>query len=156
MKTRLYVAFVTAVAAGLAFTVARVTAPGHQPEWATLVLLVALIATAETLQIRYYRRDKHIDAHNLMEATLAPAILLAGGGGRAVALCAVGIAVGDFVHRTQLLKGIFNVSQWSAATAVGCIIFAEIRPASLTDPLTLATLAVSLIAVSLTSRQPVS
>jgi PAS domain S-box-containing protein len=152
VKTRLYVAFVTAVAAGLAFTAARVTALGHQPAWETLVLLVGLIATAETLQIRYYRRDKHIDAHNLMEATLAPAILLAGGGGRAVAVCAVGIAIGDFVHRAQLLKGIFNVSQWSAAAAVGSIIFAAVRPASLSDPLTLAALALSLVAVSLVNQ----
>ena len=83
--------------------------------------LFTLLVAAERLMMRFRYRG-HIDGITLFEAALAPAILTLP---TAVLVLVVGMAqaVAAIIGRDAFVKASFNVAQWSAAAALGSIVF---------------------------------
>jgi PAS domain S-box-containing protein len=83
--------------------------------------LFALLVAAERLMMRFRYRG-HIDGITLFEAALAPAILTLP---TPVLVLVVGTAqaVAAILGRDAFVKASFNVAQWSAAAALGSIVF---------------------------------
>ncbi len=98
--------------------------PGMRPareDAVLLPLLALLVAVSEFLQVRF-RLGRHVDGSNLVEAALAPLLVIAPNawGVLAVALGQLGSAL---VRRNAPLKSAFNIAQWSLATAVGATVW---------------------------------
>ncbi|MDP3712869.1 MAG: SpoIIE family protein phosphatase [Mycobacteriales bacterium] len=104
----------SAVTVGLVVDDAR--GPGD-PAPLVLPVLALLVGLAEFLQVRF-RLGRHVNGLNLVEAVLAP-LLFAFAGWQAVAAVASGQAVAGLLRRNDSLKLVFNVAQWSLATALG-------------------------------------
>jgi diguanylate cyclase (GGDEF)-like protein/PAS domain S-box-containing protein len=123
------VLLVTAVlaAAGVAvgLLAERHFATGPEPSWPTVALFLALLTAAgfPTLQFQY--RDQ-VDALDLFEAILTPAVLVLPPL-QAVAVVGVVIAVSEAIQRIHPVKACFNVAQWMAATAAGSLVLAALR-----------------------------
>ncbi len=83
--------------------------------------LFALLVAAERLMMRFRYRG-HIDGITLFEAALAPAILTLP---TPVLVLVVGMAqaAAAIIGRDAFVKASFNVAQWSAAAALGSIVF---------------------------------
>jgi PAS domain S-box-containing protein len=82
-----------------------------------LVGLALLVAAAEFLQVRY-RVGTQVDGSNLVEAVLAPLVVIAPNAAGILAVAA-GQLLAGVLRRNQPLKLGFNVVQWSFAFAVG-------------------------------------
>ncbi len=110
---------VAAAVAGVAVSRYDVTPPGRT-HWAALPLLVALIAAAEVLVVRFRYGDE-VDGVNLVEAALAPLLFAFPGGAvvGSVALAQLATSVG---RRLPPVKAAFNVAQWSLAAAAGAAV----------------------------------
>lgn len=86
-----------------------------------LPLLALLVAAAEVLQVRF-RLGRQVDGSNLVEAAIAPLLVVAPSIWGVLAVAA-GQAVAAAVRRNSPVKAVFNVVQWSLATAVGATIW---------------------------------
>jgi hypothetical protein len=100
-------------------------AAGLDPSWPTVALFLILLTAAgfPTLQFQY--RDQ-VDALDLFEAILTPAVLVLPPL-QAVAVVGVVIAVTEGIQRIHPVKASFNVAQWMAATAAGSLVLAALR-----------------------------
>jgi PAS domain S-box-containing protein len=123
-----YVAAVALLAAAVA-AVAAMSVPtrGGAPIYA-LALMAGLIATTEAVQIRFYHRDQ-VDAINVMEGVLVPLVLVTSGW-PLVVTCAAAVLVGDLLRRNNLLKIVFNVSQWVLAASLGSVVLHALHAGS--------------------------
>ena len=113
----LYTTALFLTAAGLAIASGQVEGVALRSGWAALGGFLALLTAAEYLTVRHYQRGE-VDAHNLFEAVLAPAILALPG---AFLIPAVVIAQGvvSLVRRNQRIKALFNMAQWGVAAGAG-------------------------------------
>ena len=93
--------------------------------WWAVVPFALLLGAAEYLLVRFVYRGE-IDALNLFEAALAPALVALSGPMviLTVALAQVGAAV---VRRNPPRKTLFNVGQWMTAAGVGSLVFETLR-----------------------------
>ena len=82
-----------------------------------LPLLPLLVAAAECLQVRF-RVGRQIEGNNLIEAAIAPLIVIAPNL-LGIGLVAAGQLIAAAARRNQPLKAAFNIAQWSLAAAVG-------------------------------------
>ncbi len=129
MRLKAYVAAVAMVAAAVAAVAAfAVPMRAGAPIYA-LVLLGGLIATTEAVQVRFYHRDE-VDAINVMEGVLLP-LLAVTRGWPLVVTAAVAVLAGDLLRRNNVLKSVFNVSQWVLAVSLGSLVFHAMRSGSL-------------------------
>ena len=80
-------------------------------------LLGVLVAAAEALQVRF-RIGSSVDGTNLVEAVMAPLIVVAPDGIGVLAVVAAQVVAGT-LRRNEPLKLAFNVAQWGLAFAVG-------------------------------------
>ena len=130
-------------AAGLAGGLAG-GGPRHGPAVVAVPFLVALTA-AGALQLEYRYRD-HVDARDLFEAVLAPALLAFPGLG-VVAVAAAAKALSQGLRRVHPVKACFNVAQWAAAAGAGSVVFAALRPSGPASAADLFPLAAAMVAV---------
>ena len=86
-----------------------------------LPALPLLVAAAEFLQVRF-RIGGQVDGSNLIEAAIAPVIVIAPSLD-GVAVVAGGLLIAAVVRQNSPLKALFNVAQWSLATAVGALVW---------------------------------
>jgi serine phosphatase RsbU (regulator of sigma subunit)/anti-sigma regulatory factor (Ser/Thr protein kinase) len=97
-----------------------------------LPALPLLVAAAEFFQVRY-RIGGQVDGSNLIEAAIAPVIVIAPSMD-GVAVVAAGLLIAAVVRRNSWIKALFNATQWSLATAVGAWVWTsfDVPPDSLT------------------------
>ena len=93
--------------------------------WPALLWFLALLTAASFPTLQFQYRDQ-VDAEDLFEAILAPALFVLS---PLMAVLAVGVAksVSEGIQRIQPVKACFNVAQWMAATAVGSIVLSALR-----------------------------
>lgn len=149
MRLKAYVAAVAILAAAVA-AVAAVVVPTHTgaPIYA-LVLMAGLIATSEAVQIRFYHHDE-VDAINVMEGLLLPLVAVTSGW-PLIVTCAVALLVGDMIHRNQLLKSVFNVSQWTLAASLGSLALHGLHAGSAPSPAGVGALVLTVLVMSATN-----
>ena len=90
-------------------------------EWRDAVILLGLLVAAERLMLKIRYRGQ-TDGITLFEAALAPAIL-ALPTPTLVVLVALAQLAAAVMGRDSFVKGSFNVAQWSAAAAMGGVVF---------------------------------
>lgn len=123
----LLVGYVGALCAG-AFGVTLVAArsdlqPPGAPSWLAIPAFITLIAAAEYLFVRFRYRGE-VNALNLVEAVLAP--LLFGFPPAIVAgVVAAGMTISGIARRNPPVKAIFNIAQWTLASATGAILLSR-------------------------------
>jgi PAS domain S-box-containing protein len=98
---------------------------------AMLPFLALLVGAAEFMQVRF-RIGRQVDGSNLVEAAVAPLLVVAPTPAGVLAVLA-GQVLAAAVRRNSPLKSAFNVAQWSLATAVGALVWSS-SPG--TDPAT--------------------
>ena len=86
-----------------------------------LPLLALLVGAAEYLQVRF-RLGRHVDGSNLVEAAVAPLLVIAPTSAGVLAVAA-GQLLAAVARRNAPVKAAFNVTQWSLATAVGALVW---------------------------------
>jgi PAS domain S-box-containing protein len=93
--------------------------------WWAVAPFALLLGAAEYLLVRFVYRGE-IDALNLFEAALAPALVALSGPlvMLTVAVAQVGAAV---VRRNPPRKTLFNVAQWMVAAGAGSVVFAALH-----------------------------
>ncbi|HEU4398777.1 MAG TPA: hypothetical protein VFU54_13215, partial [Actinomycetota bacterium] len=98
------------------------------PSWPTVLSFLVLLTAAgfPTLQFQY--RDE-VDAEDLFEAVLAPAMFVLP---PLVVVVVVGVAqaLSEGLQRIRPLKAGFNIAQWMAAAAAGSLVLAALRDGS--------------------------
>ena len=87
--------------------------------------LAVLVGAAEFLHVRF-RVGKHVDGSNLVEAAVAPLLVVAPSASGVLAV-AVGQLLAGVVRRNAPVKAAFNTAQWSLATAVGAVVWTSLR-----------------------------
>src|SRR3954471_1889508 len=127
MAVKIYVGAVAILAAAAGVLSGMTVPTAMHPTPLALMLIIALIALSEALQVRYYHHDE-VDALNLMEGMLAP-LIFAASGMTTLFVCMLVLLIGDLVRRNPIVKVTFNVSQWVLAASVGSIVMHELRPA---------------------------
>ncbi len=107
--------------------------PAHevqgQDRW-LLPGLALLVAAAEFLQVRF-RLGRQIDGSNLVEAAVAPLLVVAP---TAIGLLAVAVGqlIAGLVRRNPPVKLAFNLAQWSFAFSIGALVWTALA----SDPTT--------------------
>ena len=86
-----------------------------------LPFLPLLVGAAEFLQVRF-RIGRQVDGSNLIEAAIAPVIVIAPTF-TGIGAVSVGLAIAALVRRNPPVKAVFNVVQWSLAAAVGSLVW---------------------------------
>ncbi|MCW2599509.1 MAG: domain S-box-containing protein [Frankiales bacterium] len=119
------------VAAGVAVSAQLPVRHLTDQDTVLLPLLALLVAAAEFLQVRF-RLGRQVDGSNLVEAAIAPLLVIAPTIGGVLAVAA-GQAIAAAVRRNAPVKAVFNVTQWSLATAVGAAVWTSMHKA---DPAT--------------------
>jgi PAS domain S-box-containing protein len=117
--------------------------------WQVPGLLIALVAASHLL-IRY-QYGKEVDALDLYEAVLAPALFVLPAA-VVVGLVAASKAVVGIVHRNQPIKAIFNTAQWMAAAGMGSLAFALARRGTGLTPRNLAALLLAMVVVGVVNH----
>ncbi len=84
--------------------------------------LAGLVGAAEFLQVRFRVGDE-VDGSNLVEAAVAPLLVIAPGPAGVFAV-AVGQLAAALVRRNGVTKTAFNIAQWSLAAAAGATVWA--------------------------------
>jgi PAS domain-containing protein len=120
---------VLAVGAGLAVLTLPRPPLGHDDRL-LLPALAALVGAAELLQVRF-RMGSQVDGSNLVEAAVAPLLVIAPSPAGVLAV-ATGQLLAGLVRRNTSVKLAFNVTQWCMATAVGAAVWTALdeQPAS--------------------------
>jgi diguanylate cyclase (GGDEF)-like protein/PAS domain S-box-containing protein len=140
----------TAALAGVAL-LATVSTRGLQsqpmPSWALVVSFFVALTAAGLVNLEYYFRGE-VDAIDHFEAALAPAIFFLPPP-LVVVVVAVAKATSQALRGVHPIKASFNVAQWSAAAALGCVAFAALRDGGLPSPRDLAPLAAAMVVVAL-------
>src|SRR5437763_513249 len=126
MAVRLYVGAIAALAAIVATVAALVVPASYHPGGLSIALMVGLVAVTSYVQIRYYHHDE-VDALNLMEGMLAP-VIFACAGLEVALITAVGVAAGNLLRRNDIVKVVFNMSQWVLCACVGSLVLHALSP----------------------------
>jgi PAS domain S-box-containing protein len=132
VRLKAYVAAVALVAAAVAAVAATVVPTRAGAPIYALALMAGLIATTEAVQVRFYHRDE-VDAINVMEGVLLP-LLAVTSGWPLVVTAAIAVLAGDLLRRNNVLKSLFNISQWVLAVSFGSIVFHALRSGPLQSP----------------------
>jgi diguanylate cyclase (GGDEF)-like protein/PAS domain S-box-containing protein len=144
-----YTAFLAA--AGLAIGILatdEITNP-FDGAWLSVLALTVALSAAGFLQLEFWYGNEG-ESFDLSEAVLAPVIFVLPPLG-AVAVIAVAQTVAETLLRRHPVKATFNVAQWMFVTAVGSVVFAELRPGTAT-PRDLPALIAALLVISLLSH----
>jgi diguanylate cyclase (GGDEF)-like protein/PAS domain S-box-containing protein len=104
------------------------------------------LTVASLLSLEYYVRGE-VDAIDQFEAAIAPAIFFLPIPA-AVALAAAAKASSQLLRGVHPLRACFNVAQWSAAVATGCLVFAAFSGPSHRAPADLGWLVLAMMAVA--------
>ena len=113
-------AYVAVLAAAAVIVTLLADDVAGSPAWGALPVLAALLVAGEYLFVRF-RYGGEISTINMVEAVLAP-MLFAFPAPVVVATVAVTQVVGGVLRRNAVVKGAFNVAQWSLAAAVGAAV----------------------------------
>ncbi|MFY9587900.1 MAG: ATP-binding protein [Actinomycetota bacterium] len=119
-RTHAFIALLFGAAAARTAGSLNLTATTHAA-WRDVLPLFALLVAAERMMMRFRYRGQ-IDGITLFEAALAPA-LVALPIPAFVILVAAAQATAAVIGRDPAIKAAFNVAQWSAAAAIGGIVF---------------------------------
>jgi PAS domain S-box-containing protein len=149
MAVKLYVGAI-ALLAGVVACLAAVFVPAPQQVGvAAVTMMISLITVTEYLQIRYHHHDE-VDALNLMEGMLAPALFVCSGTKIAI-ITAVGVAAGNLLRRNDAVKILFNMSQWVLCASVGSLVLHGLIPETASSADELGALTVALLAAAATN-----
>ena len=151
MWLKVYVAAVAALAAAVGMFAAVVVPAPAPVNLRDVLLLGLLVLLAERLQVRQYHDGDHVGALNLMEGILAPLVFYTSGA-TAVIVCALAILVADAVGSNDRIKVLFNVAQWTLATAVGSLVVHALRDGGLSP---FAIVVIAMIAMSVVNQMAV-
>jgi PAS domain S-box-containing protein len=140
-----YIVELAALVVGLGFIGSAIEVPTGIA-WSSLAPLVALLVTAEYLLVRVHYRDQ-ILAITLFEAALAPLLFhfpIVG------VIAAVGIAetITGGLRKNHPVKHAFNVVQFTAAAALGSIVFTLMRDGTTASLRNVVALAVGMSSVA--------
>ena len=113
------------VAVVVAYAAELVAPPMDAPALVVVGGLLLALVVAGLLNLEYWYRG-HIDAFDHFEAALVPALYFLPPW-QVVVLAAVAKVLSQVRRRVRPVKAAFNVAQWSAAAAVGALVFAWIR-----------------------------
>jgi len=111
-----------AIALVVAYAAEQVAPPVDAPRWEVIGGLLLALVVAGSLNLEYWYRG-HIDAIDHFEAALVPALYFLPPW-QVVVLAAVAKVLSQVRRRVRPVKAAFNVGQWSAAAAVGALVFA--------------------------------
>ncbi|HUR13689.1 MAG TPA: SpoIIE family protein phosphatase [Mycobacteriales bacterium] len=112
-----------AVAAGL-LVLGLPVDPLQGHDYWVLPGLALLVAGAELMQVRF-RVGRQIDSSNLVEAAVAPLLVVAPSATGLLAVV-VGQLVAGLVRRNPPVKLSFNLAQWSLAFSVGAVLWTSL------------------------------
>lgn len=112
-----------AVGAALVTTVLPAPSVAVEDRW-LLPGLAFLVGAAELLQVRF-RVGRQVDGTNLVEAAVAPLLVVAPNVAGVVAVAA-GQLVAGLLRRNAAVKVAFNTAQWSVAAAVGALVWTSL------------------------------
>ncbi|HYT26890.1 MAG TPA: GAF domain-containing protein, partial [Actinomycetota bacterium] len=161
-----------ALAGAVAGGAATPPGPPRGVSWVAVAAFLATLTLAGSLLVEYRYRGGRVrygeegNSFDLFEAVLLPLVFALPGLG-AVVVAGAAKALSERLLRVPLVVACYNVAQWMCATAVGSLVFVDLRPArssSVRDvpALLAAMLAVMLtnylafvVALSLSRRQPV-
>ena len=118
----------TTVLAGVVVALAVAGAGNSHPvgmPWTSLLMFAGLLTAAECLIVRVHIRGQVL-AITLFEAALAP-LLFSAPMIAVIGCVAVAETITGFVRKNQPVKHAFNVAQFTAAAAVGSIVFQTLR-----------------------------
>ncbi|MBA2444484.1 MAG: hypothetical protein H0V49_04040, partial [Nocardioidaceae bacterium] len=144
------VVLLTAAFGGVAMLVtllAQDLSPLPMPSWAFALSLFVALTAAGLVNLEYFFRGE-IDAIDHFEAALAPAIFFLPIP-VVVAMAAVAKATSQALRGVHPIKAWFNVAQWSAAAALGCVTFAALRGRAPPGPRDLGPLTAAMVVVTL-------
>jgi len=114
--------------------------------WTALVPFVALLTIAECLLVRVHVRGQ-VMAITLFEAALAP-LLFTAPTLAVIGVVAIAETITGRVRKNQPVKHAFNVVQFSAAAAVGSVVFNALRHGPAATPWNLFALAFAMTSVA--------
>lgn len=120
-----FVVLLSVAAVALAVAVAPLPAPG-EPNWAALPFL-ALLLIAATWFVVPFRYGESVDAVNLIEAALAP-LLLVFPATVVVGVAAVSQIANGAMRRLPAVKTVFNTAMWALAAGLGAALLAALGP----------------------------
>ncbi|MDQ3385116.1 MAG: EAL domain-containing protein, partial [Actinomycetota bacterium] len=112
------IAALAALAAGLTWWGNGFRTPFAGADPILVAGLTVALAAAGYFHVEYRHGEDDVNALDLFEAALAPALLLLPGTGVLVAVV-IGRAASEALLRVRPLKAAFNVAAWAAAAAVG-------------------------------------
>ncbi|GAC1423152.1 MAG: hypothetical protein NVSMB57_16000 [Actinomycetota bacterium] len=120
-----YIFGLSVLSIGAAFWLASssLRPPGHASN-AALPVLAGLVIAAEYLFVRF-RFHGETNALNLVEAALAP-LVWAFAGPVAIVTVALAQLIAEILRRNAPLKAMFNIAQWTLATAAGSAVIATL------------------------------
>ena len=127
----------------------RLTGDLHA-SWSSMLALVPVLVASAYLHIEFRHGRDDVDALDLFEAALAPAIFVLSPFA-VVALAATGKAVAEVALRIQPVKALFNVTSWAAAAGTGCLVQAVLVGGD-RAPIDLAALVVALLALAAVNK----
>ena len=140
-----YTVELAAIVVALAFVGTAIEIPVGIP-WTTFVPLIGLLVAAEYLLVRVHYRDQVL-AITLFEAALAPLLfffpIVA-----VIAAVAIAETITGALRKNHPVKHAFNVVQFTAAAALGSIVFTLLRDGVAASPHNLIALAVAMSSVA--------
>jgi hypothetical protein len=107
------------------FAAGRLPGTPVRPGWLEVTSLLAYLAVAAGLHLELRIRTEK-DLLDLFDAVLLAAVVLLPGP-LLVGVVAVAKAAAEAWRRVPLVKGCFNVAQWTMAAAVGSLVFTALR-----------------------------
>ena len=121
--------------------------PQPMPSWALVASIFVALTAAGLVNLEYYFRGE-VDAIDHFEAALAPAMFFLPIP-LVVGVAAAAKATSQALRGVHPIKASFNVAQWSAAAALGCVMFAALRGSGPPDPRDLVPLTAAMVVVAL-------
>jgi PAS domain S-box-containing protein len=140
-----YTAFLAASVIALGFAGASISHPVGIP-WTSILPFIALLTAAECLIVRVHVRGQVL-AITLFEAALAP-LLFTAPTVAVIGVVAIAETITGVVRKNHPVKHAFNVVQFSAAAAVGSIVFQALGRATSSSPSSLLALALAMTSVA--------
>lgn len=145
-----FVMLLTATLGGAALLVtvsAQSLEPQPMPSWALVASFFVALTAAGLVNLEYYFQSE-VDAIDHFEAALAPAMFFLPIP-LVVGVAAAAKATSQALRGVHPLKASFNVAQWSAAAALGCVTFAALRGDGPPGPRDLVPLTAAMVVVAL-------
>ncbi len=143
-----WVILLTTALGGLALLVPTWAQGLHSPptpSWALVLGIFVALTVAGLVNLEYFFRGE-VDAIDHFEAALAPAVFFLPIP-LVVGVAAVAKGTAQALRGVHPVKAFFNVAQWSAAAALGCLTFAALREGGQSGPGDLAPLTAAMVVV---------